>query len=370
MVDPDMNNNDNASQDESEDTKTRKTVRLRPSATPAGINLTPLPKVPLTDPLSGRDTDTGNLEVMEDTQTRRTVKLRPIATQTASVPKVPISPNGQKPVGDGANTQTRKTIVLKPTAMAPSVKIESPTGAAPKESDDTKTRKTVRLRPSAVTLPPMTGGAQPADEDSGSVESSDTIKIARPPRPGSMIPPRPMMPFPGQAAQAAQAGQTPSHGDMPSHSLPVAKPLPPQTPLPKPGEEAPKSTAVPHIPTVPHIPAAPAAPAASKPLPPGDELKLKPTGSTNAAAPTTLTGPEAGAAAGSANAAMPALDGKSPFEGMEPLNAAKAGASKFYLGIAVACLILVAGTATLTVVQYLNLCQQQRIELPFLSQSK
>ena len=67
---------------------------------------------------------------------------------------------------------------------------------------------------------------------------------------------------------------------------------------------------------------------------------------------------------------MPTLDGKSPLAGMQPLNAAKPGASKFYLGIAVACLILIAGTVTMTAVQYLNLCQQQKIELPFLSQSK
>jgi len=366
MVDPDMSHEDDAPQDESEDTKTRKTVRLRPSATPSGINLTPLPKTSLTDPLSGRDTDTGNLEVMEDTQTRRTVKLRPIATQTSDAPKMPLTP---KPAGDGANTQTRKTIVLKPTAVAPSVKIESPTGAAPKESDDTKTRKTVRLRPSAVTPPPMATGAAPAaEEGSGSIESSDTIKIARPPRPGSMIPPRPMMPFPGQAA---------SHSDMPSHSLPVAKPLPPQTPLPKPGEEGPISTAVPHIPAVPRIPAAPgavaapeAATTAPRPLPTDDELKLKPAGSSNAAAPTAMNGPEAGAATGGVDSAMPTLDGKSPLAAMQPLAAAKTGASKFYLGIAVACLILIAGTVTLTAVQYLNLCQQQNIELPFLSQSK
>lgn len=93
MVDPDKNNQDNAPVEDSDDTKTRKTVRLRPSVTPAGINLTPLPKAPLTDPLSGRDTDTGNLEVMEDTQTRRTVKLKPIATQTAGPsikPAIPI----------------------------------------------------------------------------------------------------------------------------------------------------------------------------------------------------------------------------------------------------------------------------------------
>ena len=46
-----------------DDTKTRKTVRLRPSGTP-------LPKVPgegIADPLSARDTDTSNLEILDDT---------------------------------------------------------------------------------------------------------------------------------------------------------------------------------------------------------------------------------------------------------------------------------------------------------------
>ena len=40
MVDPDKNNQDNAPVEDSDDTKTRKTVRLRPSAvTPAGVKI-------------------------------------------------------------------------------------------------------------------------------------------------------------------------------------------------------------------------------------------------------------------------------------------------------------------------------------------
>ena len=62
----------NAGMDDGDDTKTRKTVRLKPSAmTPASIKL-PTPGAPIADPLTGRDTDTGNLEILEDTQTRRT----------------------------------------------------------------------------------------------------------------------------------------------------------------------------------------------------------------------------------------------------------------------------------------------------------
>ena len=368
---PDANAQSDASEEDGDDTKTRKTVRLKPSATPAGINLNPLPKAQLTDPLSGRDTDTGNLEVMEDTQTRRTVKLRPIATQTTGIPinRPPVPGAEAKPAGDGSNTQTRKTIVLKPTAVAPAVKIEGPTGAAP-ESNDTKTRKTVRLRPSAVTPPPMVDISKSAanEESEPEFESSDTIKIARPPRPGSLIPPRPMV-LPGQNPNLA--------GGMPSHSLPVAKPLPPQTPLPKPGEKQ-QSTAVPHIPSVPHIPD----PVAPKPTG-EEELLLKPAGSRNDAPPTeaekepegpvtvlNAPGTETAAIPGGVQAALPTLEGQSPLAALQPLNAAKPAASKLYLGIAAASLILIAGALTLTTVQYLNLCMRQNIELPFLSQSK
>ncbi len=360
MVDPDMNNEENApiNEVESDDTKTRKTVRLKPSATPAGINLNPLPKTPLTDPMSGRDTDTGNLEVMEDTQTRRTVKLRPISTQAGAATVKPLPTPGAAPAApaapaaDGANTQTRKTIVLKPTAVAPAVKLDGPTGAVP-ESDDTKTRKTVRLKPSAVMPPQMTGAAaaEPAESD---IESSDTIKIARPPRPGSMIPPKPLMPAMGAIPAT---GQAPGTVGKPSHALPVAKPLPAQTPLPAPGGEPLTSSRA-----VPRIPDAPVAKPSAD-----DDLQLKPAGSSNASKegdPSVLTPPDA------AKGSDAAASDKSPLAGMRPMQTAKAGASKLYLGLAIACTLLVAGTLTLTLVQYLNLCQMQKIELPFLSQSK
>lgn len=374
MVDPDNNTESAAPLSESDDTKTRKTVRLKSSA-PVGLNLTPMPaptptpqpKAPLSDPLSGRDTDTGNLEVMEDTQTRRTVKLRPISTQApGALPGIPpVRPAA--PAGDGANTQTRKTIVLKPTAVAPAVKLDAPTGSAP-ESDDTKTRKTVRLRPSAVMPPPIAGSpAAPdaeAEAEAGTdLDSSDTIKIARPPRPGSMIPPKPVM-LPGQAL-------TPGSSQAPTHSLPVAKPLPPQTPLPKPGEGLPGSNAVPRVPSVPSVPSVPPAPAAApRPAAPEEDLLLKPKGSSNEEDPTVLKGPETDAVTGSATASTPTIDGTSPLAEMEPFSAPKSGGSRLFLGFAVICLILVGATLTLTLTQYLNIYRQQNIALPLLSQQK
>ncbi len=359
MVDPDKINQDNAPAQDSDDTKTRKTVRLRPSVTPAGINLTPMPKAPLTDPLSGRDTDTGNLEVMEDTQTRRTVKLKPIATQTgpAIQPKIPVV---QKPAGDGANTQTRKTIVLKPTAVSPaSVKIDGPTGAAPSESDDTKTRKTVRLRPSAVTPSQLkvAPGSEPGETD---IDSSDTIKIARPARPGGMIPPK--VPLPGaKPAEASKATMVlPGHGPAaphhqpegdqtaPSHSLPVAKPLPAGTLRPQVAPQQATPQAVPTIPT---------------PKKDEDDLQLKPVGSAN----SKLPGGDLKTAEGE----------KAEVKKEEPVMPAKPKAapgvdapSRLYLVLAAVSLVLIAVTVTLTTVQYLNIWEKQNITLPLAPYAK
>ena len=49
-----------------QDTRTRKTVRLRTNSAPQTQD------TPLSDPLTKRDTDTGNLEILDDTQTRKT----------------------------------------------------------------------------------------------------------------------------------------------------------------------------------------------------------------------------------------------------------------------------------------------------------
>ena len=52
---------------DAQDTRTRKTVRLRPNGMPAPQDS------PLSDPLNSRNTDTGNLEILDDTQTRKTL---------------------------------------------------------------------------------------------------------------------------------------------------------------------------------------------------------------------------------------------------------------------------------------------------------
>jgi hypothetical protein len=163
MADQDLNNN-SAPDLGGDDTRTRKTVRLAPS-----VNSVASLKLPgkeasgnvLADPLANRDTDTGNLDVLDDTQTRKTVKLKPIKPQDpAAAPNInlggntapapapaTITPRPSIPKADGSNTNTRKTVVLKPAA-APSV---------PLDGGNTNTRKTVVLKPAAAPSVPLDG---------------------------------------------------------------------------------------------------------------------------------------------------------------------------------------------------------------------
>ena len=82
MADMDENIRNSTDSVPIDDTKTRKTVRLRPSVAAPVI---PLPgqapaDAAIADPMANRDTDTGNLEILDDTKTRRTVKLKPLVT--------------------------------------------------------------------------------------------------------------------------------------------------------------------------------------------------------------------------------------------------------------------------------------------------
>ncbi|MBR1951709.1 MAG: hypothetical protein IKA32_03990 [Lentisphaeria bacterium] len=166
-----------------DDTKTRKTVRLRPSGTP-------LPKVPaegISDPLSARDTDTSNLEILDDTQTRRTVKIKPLAPPAPGTVKLPL---------DAENTNTRRTVVLRPQAA----------GA---DGENTNTRRTVVLRPQAASAPapaPAPATAAPAVD-----VSDETVAVAKP------KPDAPAVPVPVNPAPAAEVSD---------ETVAVAKPKP------------------------------------------------------------------------------------------------------------------------------------------------
>ncbi len=273
-----------------EDTKTRKTVRLKPSAVgPGSIKLPGVPtsaaSTPIADPLTGRDTDTGNLEVLEDTQTRRTVKLKPVVPTAVPHP-INLQPGSASAPSAMENTQTRRTVVLKPSV----------------------------LPPSSVKVTPDAGSETP-------VESSDTIKIARPVR-GPADPAKQTVVLPTNNVPPGSAPADPGKATVKlSRPVPAApKPLTPPPAAPAP--EAPKAA-----------PAVPAAPSAAK-----EEAK-----------------PEEAAKKLDVEAIV-GVDAKGPEV-----------PSRLYLALAAVSLILVIGTAAITTVQYLNICQGQKIELPGLA---
>lgn len=402
-----------------DDTRTRKTVRLKsPSVTPSSIKLPAA--APITDPMTGRDTDTGNLDVLADTQTRRTVKLKPLAPQkaantpiklqgagvTTTTTVTPIPASGMDtqtrktvvlkpaaPAGiqlDGANTQTRKTVVLRPsvapasglhvTPSAPAADAEdtttrktvalhpstaapsglkitpAPAAAAAGEEDDTRTRKTVVLKPSAATP----AGLKIEKEDMDDA----TIRIQRPPHK------TPATPAAAPAAPAAQKQTVELSAEalVPEEGAPrqtvelPAEALVPENEIQK-TMELDTSDLVDEKATVKLAPPKHPVP---PPVPP-----VKKTGKVETEEPEKAPETEGAEAPAEEAAAAPAEEaaaaGKKQKKVKAPRPAYSADVrrpSAAYLVMAVITLILMVGTATLTTVQYLNLCQNQNIELP------
>ncbi len=401
-----------------DDTRTRKTVRLKsPSVTPSSIKLPAA--APITDPMTGRDTDTGNLDVLADTQTRRTVKLKPLAPQkaantpiklqgagvTTTTTVTPIPASGMDtqtrktvvlkpaaPAGiqlDGANTQTRKTVVLRPsvapasglhvtpsapaadaedtttrktvalhpsTAAPSGLKITPAPAAAAAEEDDTRTRKTVVLKPSAATP----AGLKIEKEDMDDA----TIRIQRPPRKA------PATPAAAPAAPAAQKQTVELSAEalVPEEGAPrqtvelPAEALVPENEIQK-TMELDTSDLVDEKATVKLAPPKHPVP---PPVPP-----VKKTGKVETEEPEKAPETEGAEAPAEETAAAPAEEaaaaGKKQKKVKAPRPAYSADVrrpSAAYLVMAAITLILMVGTATLTTVQYLNLCQNQNIELP------
>lgn len=355
-----------------DDTRTRKTVRLKsPTVTPSSIKLPAA--APIADPLTGRDTDTGNLDVLADTQTRRTVKLKPLAPQkaantpiklqgtevTTTTTVTPVSTSGENtqtrktvmlkpaaPVGinlDGANTSSRKTVVLRPSvAPVSGVKI-APAAPAPAETpmeeDDTRTRKTVTLKPSAVTPAGLKIEKEDADDA--------TIRIQRPPH-KAVTPAAPAVPpVQKRTVELDSSALVPENEVQKTMELDTSDLV---------DEKATVKLSRP-VPPVPPAKQA-AAPAAPEPK------QAEPEGKTEepeekVAEPEEKTEEPAAAAAASADT-VEKKKVKPPRVDL-PVDSRP---SLAYLVMAAITLILLIGTATLTTVQYLNLCQDQNIELP------
>lgn len=218
------------------DTRTRKTVKLKPLTGKKPITdlSAPAPAAgkdesPLSDPLSNRDTDTGNMKKMlDDTKTRKTVKLKPLSGKTARI-NVDDKAGAAKPVVPEASASVDDTVALQRPKAAP-LKPAVP-----------GSKETIKLRPS-------TGGAQtpPAASDSGaatiklnvpgekSSSSKETIKLtpksdaAKPA--GLSIPKKPKAatppPAPGDAEAPAEAAEPAKKGglSLKKHDGPTAAP--------------------------------------------------------------------------------------------------------------------------------------------------
>lgn len=186
-----MRNTDTGPLGTMDDTRTRQTVKLKPSQK-SGANQEAAPKIdlkPVVDPLTQRNTETGPLGAMVDTRTRKTVKLKPLKTAKAAGAPVPApagadaagkAPEGEaKAEGTAAqtykDTNTRKTLKLKPvtptekkpvtlTGNKPGLKLGESTT---KGFKDTNTRKTLKLRP-------VGGNAQKPGLAANTVSSAST----------------------------------------------------------------------------------------------------------------------------------------------------------------------------------------------------
>ncbi len=181
----------NASAD-AENTQTRKTVKLKAPVAPipSGMNPGASKSSPIADPLSGRDTDTGNLDVLSDTQTRKTIKLKPVMPVSE---KHPINIDAAKQAAAPAaassatGTQTRKVVMLKPTPARHTP--VDPTLAAkqtvvlnpPEESSDDETVKVQKVAPAKPAASIQT--AISADND----ETVKVQKVDAPAKPGASI---------------------------------------------------------------------------------------------------------------------------------------------------------------------------------------
>ena len=95
----------------------------------------------------------------EDTRTRKTVRLRTIVP-AATGPSLQDVPAAPAPADD--DTRTRSTVKLSPTAKAPAAPVIPPIETAAAPNEDTRTRLTVKLKPAAKVMPDIASAPAPA----------------------------------------------------------------------------------------------------------------------------------------------------------------------------------------------------------------
>ncbi len=241
---------------------------------------------PIQDPMSFRDTDTGNLKRLTPGKAKKTIKLKPL-TAKSSATKVPISKPDETQQGIGSQTSASdvKTATavsqLVPNAAATGKQtIKLKTGAAGGEASKPAVLKPAGgLKPAAgksAILKPGAGVApkapapKAATPDSPTVNLTSAAKAAASPaeKPAPAAPASPKMPSPAAPKAAAPKPLTPKTGLTPVSPVTPASPKIPSPAAPKPAAPAAASPAAPKMPT----PAAPAAAAPAAPKMPGLSL--------------------------------------------------------------------------------------------------
>ncbi len=386
--------------DSGTETNTRKTVKLKlPSVSTPGA-----------DPMAGRDTDTGNLEMLEDTQTRKTVKLKPLS----AVPEArPISMEQLKPAAVDplkgrdsdtgnleilADTQTRKTVKLKPlvppaatgpsitppaASAAPAPAVPPPPAAPPDTTTtsnavhSTNTRKVLVLKPSgtpasAIKLPepvPATAPAEPIPAAPAEPEqNTDTVKVPKSEAPEPIKPSIAAVKLPPVAPPAPMTADATTQADSEDATVKIARPAiktpPPAAPAPvklglkkeaAPAQEAP-----------------PAEAPASAPAPAPVKLGLKKEGAAAKETPATSSTevpPASGEAPDNAEEFMDSEADDSIDPASMPIPApsmpkSASSPSMLYTVLAVITLLILLAGATITTVHYLNIHGGQEIQLP------
>lgn len=198
----------------------------------------------ISDPLSNRETDTGNLDKLDDTRTRKTIKLRPMGTGAPKMKytDVAASPAGAEPVADPLSQRHTNT------------------GSFAK-LDDTRTRKTIKMSPGGSMKPSF------ADAEAKTIE----LKPIR--------------------TEQAPAGEE----EMETATVPVGKLSPAKGGVPQLVPESEKVPVTPGPARVAPVPAAAAtpAPAAAAPTPVAEEEELEtPTVPVNRVSPAKAGAPQ------------------------------------------------------------------------------
>ncbi|MBQ4105965.1 MAG: hypothetical protein IJC73_00110 [Lentisphaeria bacterium] len=270
-----------------------------------------------------------------NTQTRRTVRLK--------APGAPAAPGS-----DTSNdTNTRRTVRLRPVGV-PGAAGDPSSKEVMDSMSNTQTRRTVRLRPMSAPAAGTPAAAAAPAGDAPAEEFSDTVKVKKIETPEDktikMLRPQ---------AAAGSTGPTSTIPGLSNQPGPRVVAAPTQPTAIKPVAAAPAPA-----------PAPAAAPAAPAPAPAAAPAAAKPVIAPKAPAPKPLT-------------AKP-LAVKSEEEGEKKAMPPKVAmavqkkkgsdeASPAYTALAVISAIFLLGAAVMTGVHYLNLYENQNIEVPFLS---